>query len=118
MRSIVRSTIQLASLRESVRSDVAAHADDPRVIDDFVAALNEVVAAAVVDAGSSPSIDVRWSRRVDPRHELWAEVRNTSGTPKSLIDDGIPSRLLQAYAERVEFDERIGGSVITLRCRV
>lgn len=102
-----------------------AESDDcVTIVDDFVAAVNEIVAAAV--SGEGPfngaergvGVDVRWRRRTHPRVELYAEIRNAAGTPRSLIDDGISARLLRHYAERVEFDERIGGSVITVRCRV
>lgn len=119
MRSIIRSTSQLSELRTSLRHDVAAEGDQDSVVNDFVAAVNEIVAAVIADAGErNPMIDVRWRRRTHPCTELYAEVRNTTGTPASLINDGFPARLLQHFAERVQFDERIGGSVITVRCRV
>lgn len=124
MRSIIRSTSQLSELRSSLRRDVSVLGDSDTIVGDFVAAVNEIVAAAVShdvprsDAARGIAVDVRWRRRAHPHTELYAEVRNTAGTPRSLIDEGISSRLLAHYAERVEFDERIGGSVITVRCRV
>ncbi len=140
MRSIIRSTSQLAELRDSVRRDVAEPDDDSRIVEDFVAAVNEVVVAALLDTAlvsedddrtslgtafatgtSDPSgwsVDVRWFRRTHPRVELYAEIRNVAGTPRSLIEAGLSERLVRQYAERIDFDERIGGSVITVRCRV
>ncbi len=106
-------------MRASIRRDVVEPGDVVAVVDDFVAAVNEVVAAAVANRGLSvPSIDVRWRRRTHPRLELYAEIRSLAGTPQSLIEEGIPARLLHHYAERVDFDERIGGSVITVRTRI
>ena len=119
MRSIIRSTVQLSALRASIRRDVAIEGDDELLIDDFVAAVNEVTAAALLSCGRDVrSIDVRWNRRTDPRTELWAEIRNTAATPPSLIGDGIVARVLQRTTERVEVQERIGGSVVTVRCRI
>lgn len=119
MRSIIRSTAQLSELRAAVRSDVAAPGDDDLVIDDFVAAVNEVVAAAVSNSESdTPSIDVRWVRRTHPRAELYAEIRNAAATPTSLLREGIVSRILHHAAERVDVQELIGGSVITIRSRI
>lgn len=103
----------------SLRRDVAVPGDDDVIVSDFVAAVNEVVAAAVSDFGSTdPSVDVRWRRRMHPHVELYAEIRSSSGTPPSLIDSGLASRLLRRFAERILVDERIGGSLITVRCRV
>ncbi|MEP1126388.1 MAG: hypothetical protein ABJH68_21095 [Ilumatobacter sp.] len=139
MRSIIRSTGQLAELRDQVRRDVAEAGDDVAIVEDFVAAVNEVVAAALADEGDGGSaravepfagasgesagaagwsVDVRWFRRQHPRVELYAEIRNVAGTPKSLIEAGLAERLVRHYAERIDFDDRIGGSVITVRCRV
>ncbi len=116
---MIRSTSQLAEMRASLLHDVALAGDPESVVEDFVAAVNEIVAAVVADGEvGGPAIDVRWRRQTHPQPELYAEVRNTMGTPMSLLDDGIPARLLQHFAERVDFDERIGGSVITVRCRV
>ena len=106
-------------MRASLRRDVAEPGDADIVVDDFVAAVNEVVAAAVSDQGSGhPSVDVRWRRQTHPQVELYAEIRSATGTPQSLTGDGVASRLLRQYAERLVVDERIGGSVITVRCRV
>ncbi len=119
MRSIIRSNSQLSELRASVRRDLAVLGDDDLAIDDFVAAVNEVVAAAV--SNSEPdavSIDVRWLRRTHPRSELYAEIRNAAGTPNSLLSEGIVSSVLHRSAERVDVQERIGGSVITVRSRI
>lgn len=119
MRSIIRSTAQLSKLRASVRSDVAAPGDDDLIIDDFVSAVNEVVAAVIANSESAAtSIDVRWVRRGNPRSELYAEIRNTASTPISLLNEGIVSRILHHAAERVDVEERIGGSVITIRSRI
>ena len=74
MRSIIRSTGQLSALPASIRRDVAVEGDDKLLIDDFVVAVNEVIAAALSSCGRDiASIDVRWNRRTDPRTELWAE---------------------------------------------
>ncbi len=86
------------------------------VLDGFVAAVNEVVAAAFDDQ-SDASVEVRWLRRLQPHTELYAEIRNTAGTPKSIVGDDLVARLLDQFAERLQIDERIGGSVITIRCR-
>jgi hypothetical protein len=119
VRSIIRSTSQLSELRASVRRDVAIAGDDDVLIDDFVTAVNEVAAACLSSCVSdAASIDVRWIRRTHPRAELWAEVRNTAGTPTSLLGEGIISRVLHHTAERVDVQERLGGSVITVRSRV
>ncbi len=134
MRSIIRSTSQLAELRDQVRRDVAEADDDSAIVEDFVAAVNEVVVAALTEEGNDdasrsnddidPSgstewtVDVRWFRRTHPRVELYAEIRNVAGTPKSLIEAGLAERLVHHYAQRIDFDDRIGGSVITVRCRV
>ncbi len=119
MRAIIRSTGQLSEMRTSVRRDVAVAGDDDVVIDDFVAAVNEVVAAVLSNGGSDiASIDVRWLRRTHPRAELYAEIRNTAGTPISLLSEGIVSSILHHSAERVDVQERIGGSVITVRSRI
>ena len=119
MRSIVRSTGQLSALRAAIRRDVTIEGDDKLFIDDFVTAVNEVTAAALLSCGLEvASIDVRWNRRTDPRTELWAEIRNTAETPLSLIGDGIVARVLHRTTERIDVQERIGGSVITVRCRI
>ena len=98
---------------------MAVEGDDKLLIDDFVVAVNEVIAAALSSCGRDiASIDVRWNRRTDPRTELWAEIRNTAATPPSLSGDGIVARVLHRTTERVEVQERIGGSVITVRCRI
>lgn len=119
MRSIIRSTGQLSALRASIRRDVTIEGDDKGLIDDFVIAVNEVTVAALSSCGRVvASIDVRWNRRTDPRTELWAEIRNTAATPPSLIGDGIVALVLHRTTERIEVQERIGGSVITVRCRI
>lgn len=116
---MIRSTSQLFELRTSLRNDVVQAGDRESVVDDFVAAVNEIVAAGITDAGEDGlMVDVRSRRRTHPFPELYAEIRNTTGTPRSLISDAIPARLLQHFAERIDFDERIGGSVITVRCRL
>lgn len=119
MRSIIRSNDQLSELRASIRRDVVGPGDDDRVIDDFVTAVNEVVADALSSGEATPaSIDVRWLRRTHPRAELYAEIRKTSGTPTSLLHEGIIARILRHTAERVDVHERIGGSVVTVRSRI
>lgn len=119
VRAIIRSTSQLAELRTSLRDDVAESGDCEAIVDDFVAAVNEVVAAAISENEPNMStLDVRWRRRTNPSTELFAEIRSTAGTPRSLVEEGVSARLLQHYGERVDFDERIGGAVITVRCRV
>lgn len=119
MRSIIRSNGQLSELRASVRRDLAAPGDDDLIIDDFVTAVNEVLAAALSHSmPDTASIDVRWLRRTNPHAELYAEIRNTAGTPTSLLHEGIVSRVLRHAAERVDVQERIGGSVITVRSRI
>ena len=75
--------------------------------------------ASLLSCGlSDASIDVRWNRRTYPRAELWAEIRNTAATPTSLLGEGIIARLLDRTTERVDVQERIGGSVITVCCRI
>ena len=119
MRSIIRSSSQLSELRASVRRDVATPGDNERVIADFVMAVNEVVAAALsAGTGDTASLDVRWLRRTQPCVELYAEIRNTAGTPTALLHDGIVLRVLHHVAERVDIEERIAGSVITVRSRL
>ena len=119
MRSIIRSNRQLSELRASVRRDVVAPGDDDQVIRDFVMAVNEVVAEALSHGASdTSSIDVRWFRRLHPHAELYAEIRRTSGTPTSLLHEGIISCILLHTAERIDVQERIGGSVITIRSRI
>lgn|GEM_PF-2116186 len=106
-------------LRASVRRDVTVVGDDELLIDDFITAVNEVTAAALSSCGrAEASIDVRWNRRTSPRAELWAEIRNTTATPTSLLGEGIIARVLEFTTERVDVQERIGGSVITVRCRI
>jgi len=119
VRSIIRSTGQLSELRTSIRRDVALPGDDDRFIDDFVTAVNEVAAASLSssEADIAP-IEVRWIRRTHPRAELYAEVRNTAGTPTSLLGEGIVSRILRNTVERVDVQERIGGSLIAIRARI
>lgn len=125
MRSIIRSTSQLSELRDALRRDATEPHDDANIVEDFVAAVNEVVSAALADEVDEPdpevggwSIDVRWFRRTHPHVELCAEIRNVAGTPRSLIEAGLSERLVHLFAERIDFDDRIGGSVITVRCRV
>ena len=119
MRSIIRSTRQLSALRASLRRDVTIMGDDELFIDDFITAVNEVTAAALSSCGlAEASIDVRWIRRTYPRAELWAEIRHTEATPTSLLGEGIIARVLEFTTERVDVQERIGGSVITVRCRI
>lgn len=119
MRSIIRSSGQLSDLRASVRRDVAAPGDDAQAIADFVMAVNEVVTAALSHGMTDAvSLDVRWLRRTQPCLELYAEIRNTAGTPTSLVHDGIVLRVLHHVAERVDVQERIGGSMITVRSRM
>ena len=119
MRSIIRSTSQLSALRASLRRDVTVTGDDELFIDDFITAVNEVTAASLSSCGlAAASIDVRWNRRTYPRAELWAEIRHTAATPTSLLGEGIIARVLDRTTERVDVQERIGGSVITVRCRI
>jgi len=93
--------------------------DDELFIDDFITAVNEVTTAALSSCGlAQASIDVRWNRRTYPRAELWAEIRHTAATPTSLLGEGIIARVLDRTTERVDVQERIGGSVITVRCRI
>ncbi len=81
-------------------------------------AVNEVTAASLSGPGADTrSVEVRWARRTHPRAELWAEVRNASETPIALLGDDIVSLVLRHSAERVEVEERIGGSVVTIRSR-
>lgn len=119
VRSIIRSSGQLSELRASVRRDVAASGDHDLVIDDFVMAVNEVVSAALSHSMyDTVSLDVRWLRRTQPFVELYAEIRNTAGTPNALLHDGIVLRVLHHVAERVDVQELIGGSMITVRSRM
>lgn len=118
MRSIIYSTGQLSDLRRALL-EVVEVGDADHVVEGFVASVHEVVAAGVTDEGEGPvALDVRWHRRTEPHVELYAEVRNAHGTPAVLVGHGIPSRVLHHLAERVDIDERIGGSVVTVRCRV
>ena len=41
-----------------------------------------------------------------------------AGTPTSLLTEGMISRILLHTAERIDIQERIGGSVITVRSRI
>jgi len=116
VRSIIRSNGQLSDLRVSLRRDLADPGVGEKVIDDFVTAVNEVVSAALSTGEiGSASVEVRWLRRTQPRVELYAEIRNTAGTPTALLREGIVARLLHHCADRVDVQERIGGSVITIR---
>ena len=119
MRSIIRSTSQLSELRTSIRRDIAIPGGDDLLIDDFITAVNEVAAASLSNNGpETASIDVRWIRTTHPRAELFAEIRSMAGTPTSLLTEGIISRILLHTAERIDVQERIGGSVITVRSRI
>ena len=119
MRTIIHSTGQLWDLRRALHDDVAEVGDSDDVVNGFVASVNEVVAAGVSSIGDGPvALDVRWHRRLEPHAELYAEIRSAHGTPSELVDHGIPAQVLHHLAERVDIDERIGGSVITVRCRV
>lgn len=119
MRSTIRSNSQLSELRASVRRDLTVLGDDDQIIDDFVAAVNEVVAAVLSNRDSvGGSVDVRWHRRTDPRAELYAEIRNMAQTPTSLLSEGIVCSILHQSAEHVDVHERIGGSLISIRSRI
>ena len=117
MRSQVAGTADLSRLRAEVRTGLVDQDVPEDVVDDFVLAVDEVVASAlaVSERQRGNKVDVRWSARRQPRCELRAEIRLLGDSPGDLAGDALRARIVRATEAIVVVDELLGGSAVGLR---